>query len=99
MGPGGAQMKTTQCTKLALGLILTQPVTLLLAQEGDVMNAVQMLRAQARANGRLTSTPQQQVLMQDQAIEIQPTDPEMVYVPSYNPEYIWGAPAYGYYYP
>jgi len=74
-----------------------------IAQEGDVMNAVQTLRAQARANGRLVSTPQQQVITQDQGdqsmIEIQPSDPEMVYVPNYNPEYVWGAPAYGYYYP
>jgi hypothetical protein len=28
-------------------------------------------------------------------IEIQPTNPEMIYVPDYNPEYIWGPPAWG----
>jgi hypothetical protein len=33
------------------------------------------------------------------AIEIQPADPQVVYVPSYNPEYVWGPPAYGYYPP
>ena len=74
-----------------------------ISQQADVMNAVQVLRSQARASGRLTSTPQQTVVYQDQgqqsAIEIQPTDPDVVYVPNYNPEYIWGAPAYGYYYP
>ena len=74
-----------------------------LAQQGDVMNAVQMLRGQARTSGRLASTPQQNVIYQDQGpqstIEIQPADPQVVYVPSYNPEYIWGTPAYGYYYP
>jgi hypothetical protein len=31
------------------------------------------------------------------AIEIQPANPEIVYVPYYNPEYIWGRPRYGYY--
>ena len=74
-----------------------------LAQQGDVMNAVQILRSQARNSGRLTSTAQQNVIYQDQgpqsAIEIQPADPETVYVPNYNPEYIWGVPAYGYDYP
>jgi len=74
-----------------------------IAQQGDVMNAVQGLRAQARASGRLVSTPQQNVIDQGQGgqdmIEIQPADQETVYVPNYNPEYVWGAPAYGYAYP
>jgi len=74
-----------------------------IAQQGDVMNAVQMLRAQARASGRLNSTPQQNVITDDQGqqgmIEIQPADQQTLYVPNYNPEYVWGAPGYGYYYP
>jgi hypothetical protein len=74
-----------------------------LAQQPDVMNAVQQLRAKAQANGKLQSTPQQTVTTQTQdgqtAIQIQPTAPEVVYVPVYNPAYIWGPPVYGYYPP
>ena len=74
-----------------------------LAQQADVMNAVQRLRAQASQAGRLRSTPQVNVTTQtqggQQAIEIQPVDPQVVYVPVYNPAYIWGPPAYGFYPP
>jgi Protein of unknown function (DUF3300) len=73
-----------------------------LAQQADVMSAVQRMRARARANGRLNSTPQQVVTMDDQggqsAIEIQPADPQVVYVPVYSPTYVWGPPAWGGYY-
>jgi hypothetical protein len=74
-----------------------------LAQQGDVMDAIQQLRASARANGRLTDTPQQRVTVDQgngqSAIVIQPTDPQMVYPPVYNPEYVWGPPVYGAYPP
>jgi Protein of unknown function (DUF3300) len=74
-----------------------------LAQQADVMNAVQRLRAEARANGKLNSSPQETVTTQNQgdqsAIAIQPADPQVVYVPTYNPEYVWGPPVYGYYPP
>ncbi len=72
-----------------------------LAQQNDVMNAVQVMRARARANGRLRSTPQQVVTEETQdgqsAIEIQPADPQVIYVPIYQPTYVWGPPAWGYY--
>ena len=72
-----------------------------LSQQTDVMNAVQQMRAQAMAAGKLQSNPQQIVTTEMQgdqsAIEIQPANPEVVYVPYYNPEYIWGPPRYGYY--
>ncbi|MGA3185717.1 MAG: DUF3300 domain-containing protein [Bryobacteraceae bacterium] len=71
-----------------------------LAQQADVMSAVQRLRARAKASGKLTDTPQEKVLEQTQdgqtAIEIQPADPQVVYVPTYNPAYFWG-PAPGLY--
>jgi Protein of unknown function (DUF3300) len=74
-----------------------------LAQQQDVMHAVQQLRATAEANGKLKSTPQENVTTQEQngqtAIDIVPPDPEVVYVPYYNPAYIWGPPAFGYYPP
>jgi hypothetical protein len=72
-----------------------------LAQQADVMSAVQRMRASARSNGKLNSSPQQ-VVTQDtengqSAIEIQPADPQIMYVPTYDPSYVWGPPAYGYY--
>jgi len=74
-----------------------------LAQQADVMNAIQQMRARAQANGRLYSTPQQTVRTEDQggqqAVVIQPTDPQVIYVPYYDPMYVWGPPVYGYYPP
>ena len=74
-----------------------------LAQQADVMNAVQRMRAQAMAAGKLRSNGQQTVTTEMQgdqsAIDIQPANPEVVYVPVYNPQYIWGPPSYGYYPP
>jgi hypothetical protein len=74
-----------------------------LAQQAGVMDAVQQLRASARNNGRLTDTPQQRVTLDQEngqsAIVIQPTDPQVVYPPVYNPEYVWGPPMYGAYPP
>ena len=72
-----------------------------LAQESDVMAAVQRMRASAQTSGRLTSTAQQTVSTEtqdgQQAITIQPANPDVVYVPSYDPNYVWGPPAEGYY--
>jgi len=74
-----------------------------LSDQAEVMDAIQRLRASARANGRLTNTPQQRVTNEQEngqsAIVIQPTDPQVVYTPVYNPEYVWGPPAYGAYPP
>ena len=60
-----------------------------LNQSADVMNSVQRLRAQARATGALTSNPQQQVVMDDDLIMIVPTEPEVIYVPYYDPEIVY----------
>jgi hypothetical protein len=72
-----------------------------LSQQADLMDAIQQLRASARANGRLADTPQQRVTYEQQngqnAIVIQPTDPQVVYPPVYNPAYVWGPPVYGVY--
>lgn len=74
-----------------------------LAQQSDVMAAIQRMRVRAQQNGKLTSTPQQTVTTQTQngqsAVVIQPADPQVIYVPTYNPVYIWGPPAWGYYPP
>jgi hypothetical protein len=72
-----------------------------LAQQADVMQAVQTMRASAQSKGRLSSSPQQVVTNQtddgQSAIEIQPANPQVIYVPTYDPAYVWGPPAYGYY--
>ena len=74
-----------------------------LAQQADVMNAVQRMRARAQADGRLNSNSQQTVTSQTQngqpVIEIAPANPQVVYVPVYDPAYIWGPPVWGYYPP
>ena len=74
-----------------------------LAQQADVMHAVQVMRMKAQANGKLRSTPQETVSTETQngqtAIAIQPAEPGEVYVPYYNPAWVWGPPVYGYYPP
>ena len=74
-----------------------------LAQQADVMQAVQRMRAKAQAAGKLQSTPQETVTMEEQggqgAINIEPANPDIWYVPDYNPAYVWGPPVYGYYPP
>lgn len=61
-----------------------------LAQEADVMDAVQRLRQRAQTAGALASTPQQTISTEDQEIVIEPANPEIVYVPAYNPWCIYG---------
>jgi hypothetical protein len=74
-----------------------------LAQQADVMGAVQRMRARAQGNGRLASNGQQTVSTQmqngQQEIMIQPPNQDEVYVPTYDPTYVWGPPLYGYYPP
>jgi hypothetical protein len=62
-------------------------------QKSEVMTAIQSLRAQAKADGNLKSTPQLTVDQQTpQTIVIQPANPQVVYVPEYNPATIYGYP-------
>jgi Protein of unknown function (DUF3300) len=81
-----------------------------LAQQKDVMDAVQRLRTKAQAQGHLQTTPEQRVIVEQPAgsqttvVKIEPTNPQVVYVPTYNPTVVYGAwpyPAYPpyYYYP
>ena len=69
-----------------------------LASQGSVMDAIQSMRAKAQQAGKLTSTPQQTVTTDQGDIDIEPADPNVIYVPDYNPVWIWGSPV-GYYYP
>ena len=60
-----------------------------LIQQQDVMDSVQRLRAQAQALGNLQSTPQENVVADNGAIEIVPANPEMIYVPVYQPDMVY----------
>jgi uncharacterized membrane protein YgcG len=72
-----------------------------LSQQADVMAAVQRMRVRAQANGKLQSGPQETVTTENQggqsAVVIEPADPQVIYVPTYDPAYIWGPPVWGYY--
>ena len=77
-----------------------------LAQQSDVMDAVQRLRGKAKDSGKLTSSEQQkvetQVVDDKTVVVIQPASTEVVYVPSYSPSVVWGVGYYPYpplYYP
>jgi hypothetical protein len=77
-----------------------------LAQQADVMAAVQRMRVKAKNNGALESNEQQKVEAQvdggKTVIVVQPSNPEVIYVPSYSPVVVYGPPIYPYppiYYP
>jgi hypothetical protein len=61
-------------------------------QQQDVLDAVQLLRTRAKDAGNLQSTPQQTVTIQGPTIIIEPADPDICYVPTYNPLLVYGAP-------
>src|SRR3984893_12194369 len=75
-----------------------------LANQQQVMDTVQVLRSRAQAAGNLQNTPQQTVMDQGGYIDIEPAQPEYVYVPVYDPRVIygpWSHPVYqpDYWYP
>lgn len=71
-----------------------------LAQQSDVMDAVQRMRKKAAEKGNLKTTEQQtvetKVIEKKQVIVVEPASPEVVYVPSYDPVVVYGAPVYPY---
>src|SRR5438105_1069922 len=76
-----------------------------LAQQSDVMEAVQRMRAKAQGTGNLKTSAQQTVETKTveggkQVIVVEQANPEVVYVPSYDPTVVYGAPPPEYpYYP
>jgi hypothetical protein len=98
-----------------------------LAQQTDVMQAIQRLRSKAQAQGNLKTTQEQKVIIeqppvgptaqeqgvvveqpavsQTTIIRVEPANPQVVYVPIYNPTVVYGAwpypayPPYAYYPP
>jgi uncharacterized membrane protein YgcG len=84
----------------------TQLGNAFLAQEADVMQAVQRMRAKAQGAGTLKSTPEQvvktEVIDNRNVVVIEQANPQVVYVPSYNPVVVYGPAVYPYppiYYP
>ena len=61
-------------------------------QQQDVMDAVQVMRQRAQEAGNLKSTPQQTVSTQGSTVVIEPAQPDVVYVPAYDPWVIYGGP-------
>jgi hypothetical protein len=77
-----------------------------LAQQSDVMDAVQRMRTKAKDAGTLKSNEQQKVetkvIETKTVVVIEQANPQIVYVPSYNPVVVYGPPVYPYppiYYP
>jgi Protein of unknown function (DUF3300) len=62
-----------------------------LAQQTQVMDTVQELRRRANSAGNLRSTDQMQVQDQRGSIALQPANPQVVYVPYYDPTIIYGS--------
>ena len=61
-------------------------------QQQDVMDAIQVMRQKAEGAGQLRTTPQQVVTTQGSTIIIQPANPNVVYVPAYDPWMAYGGP-------
>jgi Protein of unknown function (DUF3300) len=74
-----------------------------LAQQSDVMDAVQRMRHKATGTGALVTNEQQKVetkvIEEKTVIIVEQANPEVIYVPSYNPTVVYGPPPYYYSYP
>jgi uncharacterized membrane protein YgcG len=58
----------------------------------NVLDAVQVMRQRAQQAGNLKSTPQESVTNEGSTIAIEPADPQVVYVPEYDPWVVYGDP-------
>ena len=59
------------------------------SQPQDVSKSIQRLRTQAKDAGNLVTNKQQQVVTEGEAIKIVPAEPQVIYVPQYNPEVVY----------
>jgi Protein of unknown function (DUF3300) len=73
----------------------TQVGEAFLDQPADVMNTIQHLRAQAIAAGNLVDTPQQRIVKEETCIRIVPAEPDVIYVPRYDPQVVYAQPYLG----
>jgi hypothetical protein len=68
-----------------------------LSQQDQVMDTIQNLRSKARAQGNLRDTSEQRVVDEENTIQIEPVNPQIIYVPTYDPLWVYGPwwwPAY-----
>jgi len=65
-------------------------------QQQAVLDAVQTMRKRAQQAGNLETTPQETVATKGQSIVIEPANPEIVYVPAYDPWMVYGPPLVAY---
>jgi hypothetical protein len=76
-----------------------------LADQKKVLDTIQSLRHKAQGSGNLQTTKEQTVIVEEKIIKIEPANPQVIYVPSYNPTVVYGAwpypayPPYAYYPP
>ena len=63
-------------------------------QQVDIMTAIQALRGQVLAAGSLVSNDQQQVIVDGSTIEIVPANPQIIYLPVYDPQVVYVVPQY-----
>ena len=72
-----------------------------LVQQAELMDTIQVMRRKALEAGNLETTEQQQVTQEERIIVIQPTNPEVIYVPVYSPVVVYGPSWYcpTWYYP
>ncbi len=68
-----------------------------LAQRPDVMDEVQHMRSESYQYGYLHSSPYDNVIDQDGDIEVLPINPAYIYVPTYDPLIVFGAPRPGFF--
>jgi hypothetical protein len=61
-------------------------------QPQDVLQTIQVMRQRAEDAGTLQSTPQEQVSYNQGYIQVAPVNPQVVYVPAYNPWGVYGQP-------
>jgi hypothetical protein len=66
------------------------------SQSGDVMEAVQRLREMAREQGNLVSTQEHTVIEDRGRIIIVPANPQVIYVPTYDPYVVYARPIFGF---
>jgi uncharacterized membrane protein YgcG len=62
------------------------------SQQQAVLDAVQVMRQRAQNAGTLESTPQQSVIDEGSSIMIEPANPDVLYVPAYDPWEVYGSP-------
>ena len=76
-----------------------------LSQEEDVMATIQELRQKAHDQGNLNTTKEQKVIIEREIIRVEPAEPQVVYLPVYDPFYVYGPwwysayPPWYWYYP